>query len=243
MHNNPVDDNDTGADCQANGDHRIPGSSLVKIVCQSPGGGAGVVRLEGGPAPGAIAVTVGEEFPVTIYDGGHDGVAYKATQERAIDLGKEHDAGGYFHCRQVSFVLHGCARGGAVAIVRTILAHLQVIRQADGVVDDIVGPGGEIHVANGAFWEDQTGQHLGQVVRGNAVSKSGVQQGALQQSQPLSPYPGREDLTKGEMKMPNSRAIMYAHAGKVMFCVVTTIRPRTKLKASRARYHQFGVSL
>ena len=40
-----------------------------------------------------------------MYDGGHDGVAYEATQERAVDLGKEHDAGGDFHCRQVSFVI------------------------------------------------------------------------------------------------------------------------------------------
>jgi hypothetical protein len=43
-----------------------------------------------------------------------------------------------------------------------------------------VRPSSEVHVTNGASREHETSQHLGQVVRGNAVTVAGVKQGALQ---------------------------------------------------------------
>lgn len=45
-----------------------------------------------------------------------------------------------------------------------------------GAVDDVVRPRGEVHVADGAAGEDQSGNDLGQVVRCNTVTKAGVEE-------------------------------------------------------------------
>jgi hypothetical protein len=52
-----------------------------------------------------------------------------------------------------------------------------------------------------------------------------------------------EGLTKGAIKIPSSSETTYAQAGNVTFCVVTTIRPRTKLRISTTMYHHHGASL
>lgn len=62
----------------------------------------------------------------------------------------------------------------------TIFAHLQVIAQAYSVTDHIVGPGCEVHVANRALRDEQTSNHLGQIVGGNAIAEARVEDGALQ---------------------------------------------------------------
>lgn len=63
--------------------------------------------------------------------------------------------------------------------VLTVLAHLQIIRQVDGVGDDVVRPRGEVHVSNRTLGHHQTRKHLGQVVRCDTVTISRVDDGAL----------------------------------------------------------------
>ena len=63
---------------------------------------------------------------------------------------------------------------------RTIFAHLQVIAQCDRIGDDIVRPGGKVHVTYGTTREHKARQHLGQVIGGDTVSITGVKYGALQ---------------------------------------------------------------
>ena len=63
--------------------------------------------------------------------------------------------------------------------VLTVLAHLQIIRQVDGVADDIVRPRGEVHVSDRALGNHQTREHLGQVVGCNTVTVSRVDDCAL----------------------------------------------------------------
>jgi hypothetical protein len=61
----------------------------------------------------------------------------------------------------------------------TVFTHLKVVAEVDGVGNDVVGPGGEVHVANGALRKDQASKHLGQVVCGDTVAEAGVEQSAL----------------------------------------------------------------
>ena len=63
--------------------------------------------------------------------------------------------------------------------VLTVLAHLQVVRQVDGVADDVVRPRSEIHVSDWALGYHQTRKHLGQVVGCDTITVSRVDDRAL----------------------------------------------------------------
>lgn len=63
---------------------------------------------------------------------------------------------------------------------RTVFTHLQVIAQVDRVCNDIVRPGSKVHVTNRPSRDHQTRQHLRQVVRGNTIAITSVENGALQ---------------------------------------------------------------
>jgi hypothetical protein len=67
-------------------------------------------------------------------------------------------------------------RGGSEydICVLTVFTHLQIVGEIDGVGDDVVRPGGEIHVSDGT-----TSQHLGQVVCRDTVSETGIEKGTL----------------------------------------------------------------
>jgi hypothetical protein len=57
---------------------------------EGPRCGVGVVRLNGGTAPGGVAIAVDEDVAVLGHDRVHDGVAHEATEDCAVDLGEEH---------------------------------------------------------------------------------------------------------------------------------------------------------
>lgn len=63
--------------------------------------------------------------------------------------------------------------------VLTVLAHLQIVRQVDGVADDVVRPRGEVHVSDRALGNHQPRKHLGQVVGCDTVTISRVDDRAL----------------------------------------------------------------
>jgi hypothetical protein len=75
-----------------------------------------------------------------------------------------------------------------------------------------VRPGSEVHVANGALRDDEAGQHLGQVIRGDAVPVAGVQQRALRpisgcHSEVSLPQFVGGKLTNGAMNIPSRSAM------------------------------------
>jgi hypothetical protein len=122
----------------ADGYHVVDTADLVQIAGQGPRGRIGVVRLDVGTAPGAVAVAVAKDFTVAVDDRGHDGVVDEAAEDGAVHLREEHDSR-----RDLQ-----------------ILAHFKICRQIHGVGDDVVGPGREVHVANGPLRDHQASKHL-----------------------------------------------------------------------------------
>ena len=147
-----MEDDNSGTDGNADGYHLVSGAGLIEVFGQRPGGGVSVVGLNGGTTPGRVSVGICEEVAIAADDGDHDGVVDKTTQDGPVDLSSEHDTGWDLK----------------------VFAELQIVTEVDAVCDDIVGPGSEVHIANGAPGEHKTCQHLGQVVGGNTVSVTGV---------------------------------------------------------------------
>jgi hypothetical protein len=217
-----VNDDQGGTNGNTDGDHEVGLSGLVKIAGHGPSGRVGVVRLHGCTAPGSVAVGVGQDVGVASDDGNHDDVADEATEDGTPALGQEHDTRGDFE----------------------VLAHLQVVRQVDGVADDVVGPSSEVHVSNRALGHHQTRKHLGQVVGGDTVTVSRVDDCALLlRSVPENHARNDEKLTNGAMIQPKMSATTYAQADRVMLFFKTTMRPRAKLTTRTATYHHHGASL
>lgn len=123
-----VDDHETGPYGDADGDHIVYTADLVQIAGEGPRCRVGVVRLDGRAAPGAVAVGVTKLVAVAADDGDHDGVVDEAAEDGAVHLREEHDSR-----RDLQ-----------------VLAHLEILGQIHGVGDDVVGPGGEVHVAHGS---------------------------------------------------------------------------------------------
>lgn len=88
-----MDQDDTGANSNADRDHLIPGASLVEVFGQRPRSCVGIVRLNSCTAPGSVTVAINEEFAVAPHNGNHDSIVDEAAQYRTIDLGKEHNTG------------------------------------------------------------------------------------------------------------------------------------------------------
>lgn len=63
--------------------------------------------------------------------------------------------------------------------IRTILSQLQVAAEINTVADDAVRPSRKIHVADRTLRDQQTRQHLGHVVRSDAIAITSQQKGAL----------------------------------------------------------------
>lgn len=81
-----------------NRNHLVLAASLVEVLCQSPGGGVGVVRLNCGTTPRGITVGVGKKLAIASDNGNHDSVVDEATEDCAVDLGEEHDTGRDLDC-------------------------------------------------------------------------------------------------------------------------------------------------
>ena len=146
-----------GTNGDTDGDHEVGLTCLIQIAGHCPSGRVGVVRLHGCATPGSVAVAVGQDVGVLSDDRHHDDVGNKAAEDGTPALGQEHDTRGDLE----------------------VLAHLQVVRQVDGVADDVVGPSSEVHVSDRALGHHQTRKHHGQVVGSNAVTISGVDDCAL----------------------------------------------------------------
>lgn len=107
-----------------------------------------------------------------------------------------------------------------------------------------MGPSGKVHVTNGTLGDHETSQHLGQVVGGNTVTESRQQDSTLPDELALIPIrQNGGELTTGAMMIPTIKATTYAQAGRVIFSLITTTRPRTKEKTRTAMYHHQGASL
>lgn len=85
-----MDSDDTSTDEEAIGHELVAPTSSVQILCQRPGRCIGVVGLDGGAAPGIIAVAVHKKISVAVYNGDHDCIVDETTQNRPVDLGREH---------------------------------------------------------------------------------------------------------------------------------------------------------
>lgn len=127
----------------------------------------------------------------------------------------------------------------------TIFAKLQISAKTDDVGNNVMRPSGKVHITNGTLGDHETSQHLGQVVGGNTVTESRQQNGALPDELELIPirHRGGGQLTTGAMMIPTIKATTYAQAGRVMFSLITTTRPRMKEKTRTAMYHHQGASL
>lgn len=141
---------DARADDHSEGHHGVLCARLVQVLGEGPRRGVGVVGLNRGAGPGCGAVGVGKLFLATVDDGDHDGVVDEAAEDGAVTLSQEHDAGGYLE----------------------ILAHLQIVAEVDGISDDVVGEGSEVHIAHRLPRDHETRQHLGEVVGGDAVAEA-----------------------------------------------------------------------
>lgn len=151
----PVEGNGTGTNGQANGDQLVDGASLVKVAGEGPGGGVGVVRLDGGTGPGGAAIARDQKLAVAGDNSNHDTVRDEATKDGTIDLGQE----------------HGLWRD------LEVLAELEVVAEVDRVGDHDVGPGSKVHVADRATGHCQTSNHLRQVVGGDTVTVASIEEG------------------------------------------------------------------
>jgi len=149
MSKDAVRGNDAGADQEAEWHDRVRLALLIEISCKCPRRRVGVVRLDRCTTPGWVAVAISEKLLVARYDGDHDCVVDEATQDSAVDLRHEHDAGRNFDYKSW-LVKH-------LRVIRmqlTILAQFKVHTQLKGTIDDIVRPSGKVHVANRATGED-----------------------------------------------------------------------------------------
>lgn len=91
-HEDAMSEDDGGTDEEAKGNDGVGLSLLVQVRGERPGGGVGVVGLDGCATPRRVAVGVSEEVLVSCYDGDHDGVVDEAAEDCAVDLCHEHDA-------------------------------------------------------------------------------------------------------------------------------------------------------
>jgi hypothetical protein len=57
-------------------------------------------------------------------------------------------------------------------MILTILSHLEVVAEIDGVGNHVVRPGSEVHVADGTAGQHQTCDHFGQVVRSDTITEA-----------------------------------------------------------------------
>lgn len=132
--------------------------------------------MQGGTAPGRVAITISEQGSVVADNGDHNGVVDEAAQNGAVNLSEKHDTRGDFDWSNELAPGDG-TKDDKEAL--TIFAHLEVIAQVDRVKDDIVRPSGKVHVANGATRKHKARQHLGQVVGGNTVTPARIEEGTL----------------------------------------------------------------
>lgn len=133
----------------------------------------------------------------------------------------------------------------------TVFAHLQIIAQVHRAADHVVRPGREVHVTNWQTGKYESRYQFGKIICSNAVSIPGIEQGALpteisslvSRDRTSSQPKGGVELTKGATMVPTISATTYPQAGRVIFSLRTTARPRTKLMTSNPMYHVHGVSL
>jgi hypothetical protein len=121
-------------DCEADGDHEVILSSLVKISGESPSSCVGVVRLHGCTAPRCVAVAFGQYIGVRCNDRHHHDVADESTEDSAPTLREEHDTRRNLDCMGPSATV----LSHEMLSVLTVLAHLQIVGQVDGIADDVV---------------------------------------------------------------------------------------------------------
>lgn len=94
----PVDEDKHHAQNQAQRHDGVGAAGSVQVLCQGPGGGVGVVALDGGAAPRVVAVAVYQEVAVGLDDGAHDAVVDEAAEDGAVYLGEKHVSGWDFDC-------------------------------------------------------------------------------------------------------------------------------------------------
>lgn len=87
------------ADCEADGDHVVGLSCLIKIAGECPSSRIGVVRLHGCAAPRCVAVAFGQDIGVACDDGHHDDVADETAEDGTPALCQEHDTRGDLDCK------------------------------------------------------------------------------------------------------------------------------------------------
>lgn len=130
-----MNNDEAGTNRQAYWHQLVSTANLVKIRGQCPGSGIRVVGLQGGTAPGRVAITISEQGSVVADNGDHDGVVDEAAQNGAVNLSEKHDTRGDFDWSNE--LAPGDGTKGDKKVL-TIFAHLEVIAQVDGVKDDIV---------------------------------------------------------------------------------------------------------
>ena len=195
-----MDCDDTGSDKETEGHHLELCTNFIKVRGESPGRRVGVERLDCGAAPGGAAIAFREEFAVARHDGDHDGIVDEPTQDRSVFplsvfetttvdwddneqiCVKNMSLGGILTISKELASRHGSMGGRQ----HTIFSHLQVVGKVDGAGNYIVRPCGEVHVAYWAIWYNQTGQKLRQIVRGDAVPETSVNDDTLHQARSAS---------------------------------------------------------
>lgn len=80
------------ADAHADGNCRVHAAERVDVLGQRPRRGRGVEGLHRGTTPGRVTIRVGKQVVVVVDDGDHDDVVDDGAEQRAVDLGEEHDS-------------------------------------------------------------------------------------------------------------------------------------------------------
>ncbi len=131
--------NDSGADQQPKGHQLVVGANLVDVFRHSPGRRVGVIRLDGGTAPGRAAVAISKELAISIDDGNHDTIVDKSSQDGTVNLGKEHDARGDFdYIKRLRLVYLRISVIEYDLETPTIFSHFQVTAEVDCICNDVV---------------------------------------------------------------------------------------------------------
>lgn len=92
-----MDNDQTTANCQANGNHVVETMRSVEVVGKRPRGRVGIVRLHSSTTPRRVAIAVDEQVAVSVDDADHDCVIDETTQNSAVYLCEEHNPRRDFH--------------------------------------------------------------------------------------------------------------------------------------------------
>lgn len=244
VYEDSVQNDYTGSDKNPKGHDFVGVTAGVKVFCQCPRSGIGIVRLDVSSAPSAVAVVVGQEVAVVLDDGLHDGIVDEPAKDSAVDLGSEHGSGCNFHwsrSQRVSWYVVGGRLQAVDLQYSPILRSLQRLMQFAMTLCD--------QAAKYMFPTGRPGRSRPAIILDKLLVAIPLPKRAYKSELCASwsvgntVHPSCCTLTKGAMTIPRISEVMYAHTGKVRSSLSTTTSPKTNATTRILMYHSQGTSL